>query len=151
LKTCEYEIKGRKYKQERLVFGQMEQLEYLMKDVSLPDRMDIRSILSLLLRKGLLVKACAIILIPDGIEIENKNIDEIEKILRWSMHPDIGATVITDFFACTPVSSVLTPITGAMASIATMLNLTPAGSTNSSQSSPEETSPREEPSNGDTD
>ena len=99
----EYFIGGKKYIQKPLVIGQLKQLSRLLKDVVITPEAGATSLVEAIGDK--LPEAMAIVLIPEGVEVKDKNIEEIAKELEFQVDIDIAVKVIEDFFVCNQVSS----------------------------------------------
>ena len=100
----EYEIAGKKYYQKPLVLGQVKQLARLLKDISFTgEAISAADVLELIGDK--LPEALAIVLIPEGCRLSEKNIKEIAQELEESLDLETAAKIIEDFFCCNPISS----------------------------------------------
>lgn len=118
-RTFEYEIGGKKYVQKALVLGQIEQLTGILSGLpkglfNLPSlgnleegTAPLKDVLLELLSKGLLRRAIAVVLHPEGVELKKKNLDEVSEDLEWSLEIATGAKVIADFFICNMHSELL--------------------------------------------
>ncbi|WP_028319345.1 hypothetical protein [Desulfobulbus elongatus] len=143
-----YTINGQTYTQRTLVLGQIGQLLEAMRGVSFPAGAGVAQVAGLIGDR--LARCAAVVLQPEGVLHRDKDLAALEA--EFTEHLDIVTTekVIDDFFALTPAAAiaklfgrlrgliVLAPTTGGI------------GSTPPSSSSPEETSPNETPSSGDT-
>ena len=125
----EYTIGGKKYIQRKLVLGQVQQLLRLLDGVEIksPDTLGIIAALG-----DKIHKALAIVLIPEGVNVKDKNIDEIAEELAFSIEPEQAMKVVEDFFVCTPIISLFQGLNGIFAKVAkqmeTQLNSSSASS-----------------------
>lgn len=140
-----YAIGDKTYFQKPLVLGQIMQLLDLLKDVSIPKNASILTIINSLGDR--LPNALAIVLIPEGISLKDKDIDQLAKEIKFSISPEITITAVEDFFDCNPIASLLERFSGLMVNLKKKIILT--GLKISASSSPEETSQKETISSGD--
>jgi phosphoribosylpyrophosphate synthetase len=101
----EYIIAGKKYIQRPLVIGQLKQLSKLLKDVVISPDAGAAELVEAIGDK--LSEAIAIVLIPEGVDIKDKNIEEIVKELEFQVDIETAVKIIEDFFDCNQVSSLL--------------------------------------------
>ncbi len=138
----EYIIGGKKYIQRKLVLGQVQQLLRLIDGVEIksPDTLGIIAALG-----DKIHKALAIVLIPEGVNVKDKNIDEIAEELAFSIEPELAMKVVEDFFVCTPIVSLFQGLNSIFMKIAKQME---TQLSNSSASSHKETSQKEKQSSG---
>lgn len=141
-----YDIGGKIFVQRPLVLGQIRQLLELLKGVVLPREFGARDLVVLL--GANISKALAIILCKPGEDIRTKDLDAMAQELEFSVSAETAIEVIEDFFACSQVASLLRRIEDLAAAVEVQVKGT--GSSRPSYSSPEETSPDETRSSGDT-
>jgi hypothetical protein len=154
-KNCSYEIGGKKYTQEKLVLGQIEQLIPLIEGLAFSAKPQPFEIVRSL--GGRISTAISIALKKDGQELKDKDVDEQAKDLKFNMSLPMTLKVVKDFFLCNPIGSLLEDLTMAMEEIAEMvpeelteMALSQDGSENSSSSLQKEISPSEIKSSGAT-
>lgn len=135
-KEFSYEIGGKKYIQKKLVLGQIEQLVELLPGIRFTS-MDPLAIIGALGTK--LANALAIVLIPEGVQLKDKDISALAEEIRFTIEPEQTMEVVRDFFICTPVVSLLEQFNLMVTTIETTLKRG-NGSESSSVSLPEETS-----------
>lgn len=111
-----YEINGKRYFQKPLVLGQVGQLTELLKEISLPANLSIAGLITAFGDK--LAKALAIVLIPEGKALKEKNLQELEDELGAAATIEIAFKVIEDFLDCNQLSFVFGRITGLMGKLA---------------------------------
>lgn len=149
----QYTIAGKNYTQKPLVFGQLRQLEAVVSGLGLSADMNINDLVRKLISGGALGKAIAIVLTPEGIKLKDKKIDALIEEIEFDLELDTTVKVIEDFFTCNPIHSLTEKIGQAGERIKAkaaeqMKSTTP---TALSPSLPQETSPRETTSCGDSD
>jgi len=108
----EYIIGGKKYIQRPLVIGQLKQLSKLLKDVVISSEVKAAELVEAIGDK--LPEAIAIVLIPEGVDIKDKNIEEIVKELEFQVDIETAVKIVEDFFDCNQVSSLLKRIQNAL-------------------------------------
>jgi hypothetical protein len=108
----EYIIGGKKYLQRPLVIGQLKQLSKLLKDVVISPEVGAAELVEAIGVK--LPEALAIVLIPEGVDIKDKNIEEIVKELEFQVDIETAVKIVEDFFECNQVSSLLKRIQNAL-------------------------------------
>lgn len=106
----EYLIGGKVYTMKPLVLGQINQLINLIKDVNMPAEPSVSNVMLALGDK--LPKAIAIVLHEADVSLKNKNIETLSDDIAFEMSPEQTLEVVDDFFDCTPISSILTKLTG---------------------------------------
>lgn len=143
-----YEIGGKKYRQEELVWGQVEQLLAVVKNIRLTTFTTPGIVAALGER---IAEAVAVVLIPEGVDIKDKtrDIPTLADELRFGLRPEQIIQVVEDFFGCNPIPSLLERVSGAGEIIRAKF---PAGALSNSLSafSPEGISPAAMPSPGDS-
>jgi hypothetical protein len=153
----EYEIDGRRFIQRQLVPGQIKQLRKFLEGMVLPVDFSPSNILAVLGDR--VSEAAAIVLTPsDGTEggylaLKNKDVKALTEEFEYSLAIETSIQVVTDFFDCNPIASILEKLAGAatkMTDQVITLRRTAMKSTALSQPSQEETSPKETASSGDT-
>lgn len=142
-----YIIDGKTYIQKPLVLGQIRQLIGHLKGLEIkPGSSGVGIVFEL---GDQLPAALAIVLVEEGKspKREMEEIKQFSEELEYLIDGDTTVMVVEDFFVCNPISSILERI-GRLKKFLTAKN--PTGSKNPSSSSPEEISPKETPSSGDT-
>jgi len=108
---AEYTIGDKKYTQKPLVLGQWRQLLEQLKGVSISADIDAHELVNIL--DDRLALALAIILIPDGISLKEKDIPAIADELEFSVDAETIFKIIDDFFDCNPLPLILEKISQA--------------------------------------
>ncbi len=144
-----YDIDGVKYKQTPIVLGQAIQLS---KELAGLDGMiaDLTSFINIVGDK--LPTLMAIVLTPEGVRAKDKDIAELAEMFEGTVDLETTEQVISDFFVCNPITSLLERIekaTGIIGEIAGKLMLK-FFSTAYASSLQEATSPSEMTSSGDS-
>jgi len=98
-----YEINGKVYSQRPLVLGQVDPLVKLMETITITELNPMGLIRTL---GEHMPRAMAIVLIPEGQKVRDKNIDELEAEFANEMDVDTALEVAADFLSCNPVSSI---------------------------------------------
>jgi hypothetical protein len=129
-----YKIGGKLYLQRTLVLLQVEQLAAMLAQFDFPQGAGAIGIVNMLGDR--LANVLAIVLTPEGVEVDEKDLDETVKHLRRHVDISLALQVVEDFLSCNPVASVFDRLTG-LAEKA--MRLTQAGLPNSSVSSQQET------------
>ncbi len=129
-----YTFEGKGYYQRKLLIGQLKQLVDAMQGVKL--RFDDPA--SLIFSLGdRLPLALAAVLIPEGVEPQDKDVNAVAKELSFLMTPEDVMAVIDDFFSLNEPYSLLTRFTQMSKAVAVRLqSQSQDGSMNSSPSSP---------------
>lgn len=145
----EYEIGGKKYRQEKITPGQAEQLWDLFKGLdpaSFPTDLNPGAIYKALGPD--LYKSIGIILREDGKERWwEKDLDAMAETLKWQMSVETGVEIVNDFFVCNQISSLSASLNAFAANlIRSAMGKTPSQPLSSS--SPEEISDAETKSDG---
>lgn len=94
-----YEIGGKAYRLDELVLDQEEALADLLEPLYGGGETTAQALVDALLRKKLLKKALAIILMPEGEDPEKVDRAEVERHLGRHMSMSQQAAVVRDFFA----------------------------------------------------
>lgn len=142
-----YDIGGQKYRQEELVWGQVEQLLDIIKDLRL-SAFTTPAIVAALGEK--ISEAVAVVLIPADTTItaKTRDIKGLANELRFVLKPDQIIQVVEDFFACNPIPSLLERVSGAVETIRPKLTTATGLSSQLSACSPAGTSSGGMPSSG---
>lgn len=143
---CEYVIGGKKYIQKPLVLGQIMQLMELLKGVVIPKHIDTFGLISALGQH--LGPALAIVLIPEGVALKDKDIKMLESEIVFEVTPEQVVEIIEHFFTLNPIASLLQKLSGMVESVSK--KITKTGLSNSPASLQAETSPKETTLSGDT-
>jgi hypothetical protein len=141
----EYTIDGKKYSQKSLVLGQVQQLIKFLKGKKLPETLTTFQIIDLL--GDDLCEGIAIVLKEENRLLKDKDVTVLAKEIQFSIEPETAFKVVEDFFVCNPVASMLERLAGSIRKVAEQMMI---GLKRPSSSSPEETSPAETKSSGDT-
>lgn len=143
-----YEIGGQKYLQKKLVFGQIQQLEEVLRDCTIP-ALNPQAIIAGLGNK--ICSAIAVVLIPEGVSLKDKtrDIEALAEELRFTIEAEQIMEIVNDFFICNPIASLLEMLAGVLQAIYQRVQME-TGLTLSSVFSPEETSASETASSGDS-
>jgi len=148
MEKFEYEIGGKKYIQKPIVWGQIRQLKNILPRIGV-QALTIEGVMFAL--GDQLAKAIAIVLIPEGENPKDKDIDALAEEIEFSLDPETILRVIEDFFDCNPIVSLSRKLNGMILNLKG--NIAAQIMTQSKEyvsSLPEETSPKETPSSGDT-
>lgn len=109
----QYKIEEREFVQREMVVGQLEQLGGILAEIPFDlfigmstDKIDPTAIRGFLrkLSDDTISKLLSIVLIPRGIKLEDKDIEEVGKFVKWNCPLEMGADIIVDFFVCNPPS-----------------------------------------------
>ncbi len=169
-KQYSYTIGGKPWTQRPLVMGQWKQLMAIIKGVAIPAGAGIAELTTLLGDRMPL--ALAVILIEDGGSLRQRfGLRTVpggdgSQVPEWYQNPEVmleianeieagidAATimrVIDDFLSCNPVSLILERLAGVLTNASQIQQTMTMGLKPSSPSSPEEISPKETVSSGDT-
>ena len=104
----EYKIGTKTFTQRRLVLGQLDQLLELFADLGLvvDEKFEIMDCIKKL--GSSTSKLLAIILIEDGVELENRDLQATENFIRFNFSDfEMAEKIIKDFFVVTPIFSLL--------------------------------------------
>lgn len=105
-----YEIGGKTYIQKPLVLGQIRQMINLLQGIVIPGNTDAIGLITLLGDK--LPIAIAIVLIPEDVDLKNKDIRALADEIEFEISPELSMQVIEDFFVLTPIVSLLERLKG---------------------------------------
>lgn len=105
-----YTIGGKIYTQKALVLGQLMQLSRLLSGVAFTASPNVNDIIISLGNR--LPLALAIVLIPDGVQVKDKDISAIAESIEYVIDPETALKVVNDFFDCNPVNSLLEQLIG---------------------------------------
>jgi hypothetical protein len=145
-----YEIGGKKYIQRALVWGQIRQLKSIFQDIAIPATFQPSMIMGLLNDDNIL-KSVAVVLIPDGVNPKDKDLEALASELEFGLTPEIVMQVVEDFFDCNPIVSLSEKLGGMLKNLKEkILSQTKTPSSPPVSSSPEGTSPNGTESSGDT-
>jgi len=147
MKQKKYEINGKSYTQRPLVLGQIMPLVELIDGIEFPELKALAIVRAL---GPVLPRALAIVLIPDDVDIADRDLEAMEREFFSHMGFETALEVAEDFLSFNVASSVLKKLK-ALTSVV-VKNLTETvqeiSSLDSSESSVEETSPSETGSSG---
>ncbi|MDA8104657.1 MAG: hypothetical protein M0Z71_04690 [Nitrospiraceae bacterium] len=141
-----YTIGGKTYMQRPLVLGQIMQLMALLKGLVIPKGIGALGLVSLLGDR--LPEAIAVVLVPEGVVLKDKDISALAEDIGFEIEPDTAIEVVENFFDLNPLSLILQKLSGMAEKIAGKIVAT--SSVTSSASSPGETLPDGTKSYGDT-
>lgn len=149
-----YEIGGKKYEQRELVLAECRLFRRELQGLELPAATDVmgwvKEVVAALEESDRLDRVLAILLTEQGGSRRDKDLAALAAELVATITPQQIARVITDFFVCNPVNSILDLLTGILESLSAVLNLTARQtlSRRLSSSLPTGTSPVATPSSG---
>lgn len=103
-----YTIGDKNYTQKALVLGQLGQLTGLLKTTTIFSTEPAAIILAL---GPSIPKLLAIVLIPEGVKVKDKDLGAIEDDM-FECDPDTALAVVEDFFVCNPIASLLNRLAG---------------------------------------
>lgn len=145
-----YVINGITYIQKPLVLGQIRQITSVIKKIAegggLPTGGTPFEWIEILGDK--LPLALAVVLTPEGGDPRSKDLAALGDELEFNILPDQVIQVVTDFFDCNPIHSLLAKLQGLTGSIKKVAQTMKTGLTSSSASSQEEISASEKQSSG---
>jgi hypothetical protein len=98
-----YTINGKGYIQKPLVLGQMDQMMNILEGVKLTALTPLAIIQAL---GGRLPMAAAIVLIPEGMKIRDKDLTAIEDEFAENLELETALEVAADFLSFNPLSSI---------------------------------------------
>lgn len=130
-----YEIRGKKYVQDRIVLGQLDLLVPILTGIEINPGFDSEAI-SMIIKAlgGKLPAALAVVLVEEGADLSEAMSAEAlaarTKGLAWAVDLELAVEVITDFFDVNPISSIGEKIKGSLGGV-----LEKFGRTNSKTSS----------------
>lgn len=117
MESKKYTIGGNVYSQNKLVLGQIAQIvEYLERENIEFTNVSPVGVIKTLGNQGL-ARCLAIILVPDGTPIQEKDIDKLEADLFWAMDGETVMDIANDFFYFNPVFSLFKRTKELMASV----------------------------------
>ena len=126
----EYQIDDKTYVQRKLVLGQIEQLMDIIEGLELRTDMKPEEVLVVLKKK--IPSGLAIILCEKGTKLADKDIDALAEELKFSVDADQAMEIVSDFFVCNPIVSLLGKLRDAGDKVLTAIkNQATGGSTNS--------------------
>jgi hypothetical protein len=114
-KIFKYEIGDRTYFQKPLVYGQIRQLEKLLKGVQFPGEITKSAIIGMFGDK--ILQAIAIVLHEENKPLRDKDIEALATQLEFDILPEQIFGVMEDFFDCNPIASLSAKLTGTMEKI----------------------------------
>lgn len=114
-----YQIGGVTYVQRPLVLLQVEQLTEFFADIQLPPGLNVIGIVKTLGDR--IADALAIVLTPEGVELDQKDLAASAAHLRKSVDIATAVRVVEDFLSCNPVASVFDKLTAAIGNISGVL------------------------------
>lgn len=101
-----YEFAGKRYYQAKLVWGQVKQINAVIKGIQFPaSGITVPTMIGLLGEKVPLV--LAIILTEEGASLKDKDLDALAADFEYDIPLDIIIQVFEDFFGINPIISVL--------------------------------------------
>jgi hypothetical protein len=104
-----YQIGNQRFHQNKLVIGQLMQLVKALSGLNIPGTLNIQSVLNAIGDK--ISDILAIILIPDGKSIKEKDRGAIAEFLDDNLDMDLALEIIEDFFLSNQIHSLLEKIT----------------------------------------
>lgn len=115
-KQFEYEVNGNRYLQRRLVYGQIIQLNEVVKGIRFPVRPNPAGpeqppVVSMVPADWVealgatLIEVLGVALIPEDGKLEDKDPAALARELRWSLDAETTMQAAEDFFDCNPLSS----------------------------------------------
>jgi len=104
-----YKIGDKTYIQKPLVLGQVNQIAKILKTIDIPNG-NITPLVLINCLGDRLPEAIAIILHDPDISLKDKNVEELANNIAFDIDIDLTLGVISDFFDCTPVFSILEKI-----------------------------------------
>jgi hypothetical protein len=108
-----YDVNGKTYTQAPLVLGQIGPLATLLSRTRILGTDPLSLIAAL---GGSLPEAMAIVLTPEGVHPADKDLDAVRREL-YDMAPDTAIQVVSDFFVCNPLPSLLERLAGLIATL----------------------------------
>lgn len=94
-----YEIGEKVYFQDELVLCQQEELAKVIGAVT-GDSVTVNGIMQKLFADGMLTRALAIVLTPDGATPAKKDVEAEEAYIRGNLKMSMQAEIVKDFFDC---------------------------------------------------
>ncbi len=135
-----YQIGGRAFTQRPLVWGQVKQLNALIKDMQLPSSGVTVPLLIDVLGEKLPV-VIAVVLTEDGQLLKDKDVSSLAAFLEFEITFEQSVQVVEDFFTINPITSVLEKFGTALDHLNKRTKTAISTSTGSLPSSAVETSP----------
>ena len=145
-KVFEYEIGGKKYTQEALVWAQIKQLKNLLSGTRMPEDLNVMSVIDTF--EEAMPKAVAIVLREDGQKLKEKNIDDLAEMFEEHLELETMVDVVENFFLCNRIGSLLQKIGKVFGNLTNKIDLTSL--TEQLQHSQKETSQKKTKSSGNT-
>ena len=138
-----YTINSTTYIQKPLVFGQIRQLTSVIEKIITSGGINLDAgVFGLIDALGAeLPLALAVVLTPSGENPKNKNLAELAEKLEFEIELDQVMEIVTDFFDCNPIQSLLTKLLTMIGNIKKTVPTKATGSNNAFVTSPEATSP----------
>lgn len=103
-----YTVDEKVYIQKPIVLAQYKQLTEILKNIVMPTSV---TELNIALALGdSISRAFAIVLTPEGMKLQDKNLDVLEEEISFSFDPNTSLEVIRDFFVCNDISGLVTKI-----------------------------------------
>lgn len=152
-KTFTYKLGGKEYTQSPLRYIQIQQLLGLMKGIVFSGDLNAAAIMAHLVESGEITRFFAIILLPAGMPLRQKNIDDLAEELSFDISIDDAGTitkVIEDFLLCNLDPSRLQKMQESVGTLSEKIQAV-IPSTKQSVSSRGETLPKKTTSSTDTD
>lgn len=100
-----YQIGNQRFHQNKLVIGQLMQLVKALSGMSLPGKLNVQSILNAIGDR--ISEILAIILIPDGKSIKEKDRGAIAEFLDDNLDVELAMEIVEDFFLSNQTSSLI--------------------------------------------
>ena len=101
-KKYEYNIGGKKYTQEKLFFGQIEQLFAILGGLNFPAKPDRRDIINAIGNK--ISTTIAIVLKVDGQDLKDKDVIAATGDLKFEIDLETTIKIVEDFFLLNPIA-----------------------------------------------
>lgn len=118
----EYEIGGKVYFQQELVWAQIRQLAKVLNDFKFTEGEGLTALLNS--QGDKLPRAFAVVLIEKGTLPEEKDLEALTAIFENTLTATVITRVVNDFLACNPVDLILQNLTGTVrTTFLKMLNL----------------------------
>ena len=146
IKVFKYEIGGKQYTQQALVWGQIKKIKNLLSGTKFAGELNVMSIIDVLEDK--MPAAVAIVLKEDGKPLKEKNIEELANGFEDVLELETMVDIIDDFFLCNRIGSLLQKLKTVFGKLLPEIDLTSL--TDQSQVSQKEISPSESKSSGDS-
>lgn len=106
-----YQVGEKKFVQRKLVLGQIKQLTQFLKglDLRIPEGGDESGTAVAIFQAigDRLAEAVSIVLVEEGQTIKERDMEKLQEYLDDNMDYEMALTVISDFFVCNPLGSVL--------------------------------------------